>query len=87
MQRGGAIDYLLCLNMYVTSILHDVRISKAGAESGGSVSKREWFQESHRLAYKSNSIFLTSAKRERESESFGTNYRNQKWEAKGLEEV
>ena len=39
MQRGRAIDYLLCLNMYVTSTLHDVRISKAGAGSGGSVTK------------------------------------------------
>ena len=43
MQRGRAIfiDYLLCLNMYVTSILRDVRISKAEAGSGGSVGKRE----------------------------------------------
>ena len=87
MQRGTAIDYLLCLNMYVAGILHDVTISRAGAESGGSVSKREWFQESHRLAYKSSSIFLTSAKRERESESFGTNYRNRKWEAKDFDKV
>ena len=41
MQRGTAIDYLLCLNMYATGILHDVTISRAGAGSGGSVSKRE----------------------------------------------
>ena len=35
MQRGRAIDYLLCLNMYVTSILHDVTISRAGGRKWG----------------------------------------------------
>ena len=35
MQRGTAIDYLLCLNMYVAGILRDVTISRAGGRKWG----------------------------------------------------
>ena len=35
MQRGTAIDYLLCLNMYVTGILRDVTMRRAGGRKWG----------------------------------------------------